>query len=220
MPKEQREYREWDQVFSAHRNPVYWLPTVRMNHRTTEEELDQWVAAIDQIVGSRSLAERRKGIIHTVSYSRQRYLLERSKYSQYFMANSSDPDSETAREVMIRFKASKEPVALVSPSFSTGWDFPDDDCRWQIITKIAFPDTRSKIVQARKQKSDNYINSIAAQDLLQAVGRARRHELDWCENFIVDDSIEWFMRMCKISLPTSFRVHRVNSLPSPMRLAA
>jgi hypothetical protein len=37
------------------------------------------------------------------------------------------------------FKRRKAPAFLVSPSMTTGWDFPYDQCRWQIIAKVPIP---------------------------------------------------------------------------------
>ena len=39
-------------------------------------------------------------------------------------------------------------TVLVSPSVSTGYDFPGRECEWQFICKVPFPDGRAKIQQA------------------------------------------------------------------------
>jgi Rad3-related DNA helicase len=119
------EYREWDRVFPAQNTPVYHVPTVRMNWRTGEEDLRRWVERIDEIIESRL---ERKGIIHTVSYARQQYLLSHSRFAGDMLANTNEPDSEAAVGICGQFKERTAPVILVSPSFSTGWDFPGRDC--------------------------------------------------------------------------------------------
>jgi Rad3-related DNA helicase len=76
---------------------------------------------------------------------------------------------------------------------ATGWDFPDDECRWQIIIKLPFPDTRGEIIKARSKQDPDFTSYMAMQQLIQAVGRGVRSKTDWCETFIVDNNITWFI---------------------------
>lgn len=205
-------FREWPRVFPAHHTPIYNFSTIRMNHRITDEQQKEWLNGIDSIIESRI---DRKGIIHTGSYARQQYLLAHSRFQQHFIVNSAAVDSETAGEIVERFKASSAPSILVSPSFSTGWDFPGRFCEWQIIGKLSFPDTRSKVMKARKERSEQYISYLAMQDLVQACGRGTRFYEDRCEIFAVDASISWFMMQNKHLAPRWFDVRKVSQLPPP-----
>lgn len=80
---------------------------------------------------------------------------------------------------------------------TTGWDFPYDQCEFQIIGKVMFPDTQGGIAKARAAHDKDYGNYIAAQNMVQASGRGMRAEDDRCETFIIDDNIEWFVSMCR-----------------------
>lgn len=212
LKKEAYEFREWPRVFPANRTPIYNFSTVRMNHRVTDEQLREWLGGIDDIIASR---KDRKGIIHTGSYARQQYLLAHSKHRDCFVVNTNVPESDSAADVVQKFKQMRAPAVLVSPSFSTGWDFPGRDCEWQIITKLAFPDTRSKVMQARKERSEQYINYLAMQDLVQACGRGTRFADDRCEIFIADSSVGWFMMQNKHLAPRWFDIRKVSELPPP-----
>lgn len=223
IKKEEREYKEWDRIFPAVRTPIVHVNTVRLNKNTKEEGLLRWVARIDEIVESRAIKGKRKGLIHTVSYARQQFYMENSRWrdSGVFDWNSStDPESGTARDVYERFlgvKGGEAGSVLVSPSFSTGWDFRDDECRWQVIGKIPFPDSRGKVMKARMERDDRYLNYVAMQDLVQACGRGTRWEKDWCEVFVVDDSVKWFLWQNKNLAPDWFTVRSVNEVPEPIR---
>src|SRR6185312_14434907 len=212
IKKEEMEYREWPRIFPAKNTPIYHIPTVRVNHRINDEGLRKWVNNIDEIIRTRL---DRKGIIHTVSYARQRYLLDNSHHRRYMVANTNEPDSDGAIETVERFKSMDAPAILVSPSFSTGWDFPGRQAEWQIITKIAFPETRSKVMQKRTEWNPRYPMYLAMQDLVQACGRGTRFEADRCENFIVDDSITWFLYQNKSLAPGWFSVIPCKSIPEP-----
>ena len=90
------------------------------------------------------------------------------------------------------FKASQHPIILVSPSIATGYDFPYQECEYQILGKVPYPDTRSKLIKARCDKDKDYAPYIAMMNLVQACGRGTRAPDDHCENFIIDDNIKWF----------------------------
>jgi Rad3-related DNA helicase len=52
------------------------------------------------------------------------------------------------RDVVIeQFKKSKDPIILVSPSVTTGFDFPYEECQFQIIGKVPWPDTSSAVMK-------------------------------------------------------------------------
>jgi Rad3-related DNA helicase len=80
---------------------------------------------------------------------------------------------------------------------ATGWDFPDDECRWQIIIKLPYPDTRGKIMSARSRSDSDFTSYITMQQLIQATGRGVRNKRDWCETFILDNNITWFLKSYK-----------------------
>lgn len=220
LKPEEFTFREWPRIFPPQRSPIFHYspePAVRMNHKITEEGLTHWVERIDAIIESR---KDWKGIIHTVSYKRQEYLLGHSRFQHLFLCNTNQPDSESAADIVRVFKSSNAPKILVSPSFSTGWDFPDDECRWQIITKVPYPDSRSKVMQARIERNPQYLNSLTMQDLVQSCGRPMRHHKDWCETFIVDDNIGWFLRQNIHLAPFGFDVVKVSTLPKRLIMAA
>jgi Rad3-related DNA helicase len=131
------------------------------------------------------------------------------------LSNSNDPESEEASAVVERFRNSKSPAILVSPSFGTGWDFPGFDCEWQIITNIPFPPMISKVMKRRKELDPGYQAAQAAKELGQALGRPMRFEKDRAETFIVDDRIGWFEKIAKKYLPEDFAYTSLLKVPSP-----
>jgi Rad3-related DNA helicase len=129
---------------------------------------------------------------------------------------AADPDSQTAHQAYDRFLLCGPGAVLVSPSFSTGWDFKWDLAEWQILSKIAFPDTRGKVMQRRCADDRTYSNYIAAQDLQQSAGRIVRSEEDRGMTLIIDDSWSWFGSIASEFLAKSFKVRREDELPRPL----
>jgi Rad3-related DNA helicase len=114
-------------------------------------------------------------------------------------------DSRTARDTIRRFRESDPPMILVSPSVGTGYDFPYDAARWQIIAKIPFPDGRGRVMEARTAGDRTYPLYVALTDVVQMAGRVMRAEGDYGETFIVDDQIQWLMWKHRDFIPGWFR---------------
>jgi len=205
---------EVDHPFPLENRILNYIHTIGLNYRTTDMEMLKWLARIDQILEDRL---DRKGIIHSVSYKRQKLIMESSDYTQFMIGHNSRNTIETVE----RFKSSSPPAIFVSPVMTTGYDFPDDEIRYQIIGKIAYPDTSDPIIKRRMQMDRDYAPYIAMQRLIQTCGRGVRNKEDWCENFIIDNNIEWFIRKYKSFAPKwfqdSFRTVRVKKRSTPMK---
>jgi ATP-dependent DNA helicase DinG len=208
------DWHEAPSPFDVHRRPIYCFrdtPRIRIDHRVTAEMLDWWVFRIDEWLERR---HDRKGIIHTVSYARQRAILERSQFARYMLAPGKSADVPPAVE---RFKTAPAPAILLSPSIMTGFDFPGDTCEYQVVSKVPFPDTRSEIAKARAAADPDFGPHTTMQALVQAVGRGMRAQTDRCETLIIDDHIHWFLRKHHALAPTWFldAVQTVSTMPDP-----
>ena len=215
IPAAEMDFHEYDSSFPARLRPVIHVPTVRMNHKIDEYGLRTWLDRIDQIIRGRL---DRKGIIHTVSYDRRNLVMTHSDHARIML--SHDPSNTAA--VIEHFKNIAPPAVLVSPSVSTGFDFPDDLCRYQIIGKLAFIDTRGKLSEARCTSDPEYSPYIAMQQLIQACGRGMRSATDFCESIIIDDNITWFMKKFKNFAPRWFlqSMRSEITVPEPPKLCA
>lgn len=186
IPKEDLQHVEFPHSFEVERRPFIHTPTVKMNFRNGEGDKLIWLNRMDAIISKRLGT---KGIIHTTSYDRRDVVCGESKFKDYMITHSNT----TTQKTVEHFKVSPPPAILVSPSMVTGWDFPGDECRWQIIIKLPYPDLRDNIVKKRGDADKDYINYQVVQRLIQATGRGCRSETDYCETFILDNNITWFM---------------------------
>lgn len=213
LKKEQYNFREWPAVFPAQLGPVYHIPTVKLSWKSTDEDYEKLISRVDEIVGAR---QDRKGIIHCVSYDRMRRVLDRSRFKNQFFCNDN---SRGAVRTADDFRRADAPACLVSPSFSTGYDFPGDQAEYQIILKMPFPNERSR-VQKERCKSPDYRMYCAVQELVQMCGRARRYPTDRCETFVIDNAISWALGPAgKKFAPVWFRVNTVKEVPKrPVKL--
>jgi hypothetical protein len=214
------EFQDYPAVFPASRNPFIYVPTVAVDHRTfattngrSNGNIDLWLMRIDQLIGDRL---DRKGIVHTVSYNRKNLILERSEWAEYMVSHTSLDTGDQIR----RFRAERPPSVLLSPSVDTGYDFPFDQAEYQIICKVPYPDTRSRVMTARcnsKTGDPLYAPYLTAQRLVQSCGRDMRAVDDRGENIIIDDKIRGFLAAYRGLLPKWFLAlyKRSDGLPEP-----
>lgn len=190
----EREYVEVPSSFHHRRRPFIYLPIrrrdgkiVRVDSRMDGEDVRLWLAMIDEIVSSRLPW---KGIIHSLSYARMKQIYESSRYAEYMIVHRSGGAAEAMRE----FCDSPSPRILVSPSMEEGVDFVGDLCRWQIVAKVPFADSRDPVTKARMDEDRGYGKHVAGMRLEQMAGRPMRSTEDWAETFIIDGHWAWFRR--------------------------
>ena len=182
---------EYPSPFPAERRPIIYAKPLmkelatRLTYKADDSVLRRWLEKIDGIIKTRL---DRKGILHTVSYDRARLVMMNSQHRQHLLSH----ESRNTRQTVQAFRVSQAPKLLVSPSVTTGVDFPMDLCRYQIIGKIAFPTSTDPITKARTKDDPDYPHHLAMTHLVQAVGRGMRGEEDWCETIIIDDNWSWW----------------------------
>lgn len=210
ISKDNMHFEEFPSDFDPKRCPIYYVPTMRVDSKAGDLGL-LW-ALLDRIAAKRRDV---KGIVHTVSYTRQLEIMDRSRFAGSMIINAKgNPASETIEQ----FKAAGPGTILVSPSVGEGYDFAGDTCRWQLMCKIPF-EPPSKILKAREADDPEYRSYQAMQALVQAFGRGMRSKSDWCENFIGDDHLSWFKPRYHHLAPMSFHgfYKEVRVLPPPIR---
>ncbi len=178
-------FLETQYQFDASRCPVYLFGSSRIDHRSTPAQLQEQLSRADSLISRRL---DRKGLIHTVSYDRQRRVINESEYAGIMFSPRGDSLNSTIRN----FRYSNPPRLLVSPSITTGYDFPMRDAEYQLILKVPFIDGRSPIMKARTASDPEYLPYLTAQILTQTCGRIMRSPEDQGETFILDSHANWF----------------------------
>lgn len=217
IPADDLHFWECPSRFPPERRPIISVnttPAVRVNARMTADDKFMWLRRIDRIIEPRRLLGW-KGIIHTVSYARMKELLASSEHRDVMLVH----DSANTREAIQQFKRATKPMILVSPSIVTGYDFPDDCCRYSIIAKVPIPDMRGPIMTVRGELDKDYSGYLAMQKLVQACGRHVRGPLDWGETLLVDDTFaDWFLNKYRRHAPRWFHdaIVYTDHFPEPM----
>ncbi len=197
VAQEDMDYKEYPSYFPVKNRMVVHIPTTRVDSRMTPDKENLWLQRIDQIIRGR---RDRKGIIHTVSYGRAQKVLHASEFHHKMITHNSHTTSSVIQE----YKTSRDNLVLVSPSVVTGYDFPYEECEYQVIGKVPFPDQRRKVDKERKELDPDFGMVLAMQQLVQAAGRGVRAQDDKCETFVIDDHWGWFIKKYGHLAPKSF----------------
>jgi Rad3-related DNA helicase len=210
VDEEKTEFTEFRHTFPVEMRRLYYVPTVRINKGTSDVSMRRVVNTIDAFVSKRL---DRKGIIHTVSYKRRDFVLKHSDYASIMLTN----ETRTIADAVLAFKQAPAPCILVSPSVSTGFDFIYDECSYQILLKVPYPNMGDPVVKKRMEQDAEYAAYIAAQELVQACGRGTRAADDFCESVILDDVFDRFIKWHKTLFPRWFleAVVRTGLVPEP-----
>ena len=172
--------------FDVGRNPIKTFSGFDMTYRNLKPSARKSVPVIREILENHS---DEKGIIHTVSY----------QCKEFLMKELNDPrliDHETGNreKVLEEFKESDEPLVLISPSMNEGVDLPGDQCRFQIIYKIPYPNISDKQTKIRKGKEKIWYDYQTAINLVQTYGRGMRSEDDYCKTYFIDSRIKNYIK--------------------------
>lgn len=191
-------YKEFPGFIPVQDRKIIAVRTSPMSYRRADYSV--WINRLDQLLARRM---DRKSLICTTSYDRRdRYVLgSRYRGSGLFITHGSGDLDEALEE----FERRDPPAVLVSPSIVRGYDFPGDACRFVILGKVPWPDSRDPVVQARKARDPEWPNYEAMKAVQQAAGRSVRFPGDWAEVVITDDDWLWFWKRNKHLATAYFR---------------
>lgn len=186
-------FYDYESRFHPFYNPLILSPVGDFRYPVSSDLMTRAIQTFDRVVEAR---KDRKGILHTISFSHLNQFIEQSKYARLFISNDIKYAGGARRtgDVVDTFKAASPPAVLASPSITSGWDFPDDYCRYQFILKVPFADATSLVAKARKKLDPEYYNNQAMTALIQICSRADRSETDYNENIICDIRVGWFLK--------------------------
>ena len=182
--------------FNLKRNPVISVGEYNLSRKFINENAPKTVEVIKSILEKH---KDDKGIIHTVSTSCKDFLID----------NLNDPrlmehNTQNRADQLEKFKSSKEPLVLVSPSMNEGVDLPGDLCRFQIIYKLPYPDLGDRQIMMRANADEEWYDYKTSLALVQTYGRGMRFEDDRCMTYFIDSRISEYVAN-DMFLPDSFK---------------
>src|SRR5215469_6905301 len=85
-----------------------------------------------------------------------------------------------------------------------GLDLKDDLSRFQIITKVPYPNKSDRWTDAKRNAHEQWYNWQTALRLVQGYGRSIRSKEDWAKTYVLDSAFGPLVRKNKNILPHWF----------------
>jgi len=176
--------------FPKEHRPIYVSPRVRLDYRDVAASCAEAAHYIAPIVDGHP---GQRGIIFVSSYA-QAWGIVHAVNALTGGNRLQSPNGSAEKALLLKMHAARPDSVLVSPSMHEGIDLKDDLSRFQIITKLPFPNLGSKIVQGRMETAPTWYAYTTVLKLIQATGRSVRTETDRASTYILDAAFGWFYK--------------------------
>jgi Rad3-related DNA helicase len=188
--------------FPIQNRPIY--PTniayLNFNNLKLPEIQSKISRAIDNLM---TLHKNNKGIIHTTSYEQLNFINENISEINRRRLLVTDPEVQRD-EVIEEHVNTTKPTVLISPSLHLGLDLKDDLSRFQIITKVPYPNKSDRWTDAKRKMDEDWYYWQTALRLIQGYGRSIRSKDDWAKTYVLDTAFGYFIKKNKNILPDWF----------------
>jgi ATP-dependent DNA helicase DinG len=188
--------------FPIENRPIYPLNIAYLNFNNLQlsEVKSNISKAIDNIM---TIHRKDKGIIHTTSYEQLNFIKENIPQDNARRLLVTNPEIQRD-EVIQEHINSVKPTVLISPSLHTGLDLKGELSRFQIITKVPYPNKGDRWINAKRHLDEDWYYWQTALKLAQAYGRSIRSKEDWAKTYILDSAFGYFLNKNRNVLPKWF----------------
>jgi len=189
--------------FALEQRPIAYRPVGALSRETRARLEPALFAEVGAILAAHP---DDKGLIHVASYEMGRRLVHdlaarAPRESRRLLWIDSAGAKSPALE---HHRASPLPTVLVSPSLREGVDLPDDFLRFQVLTKLPYPDLGDPWTAARRARDPRWYAVETAKALVQAYGRSCRHTGDHGITYVLDAQFARFLQHYRVLLPEWF----------------
>ena len=135
--------------FPIEHRAIYPLNIAYLNYSNLQsiDIMSKISRAVDNLM---STHKNDKGIIHTTSYEQLNFIKENLSKENARRLLITDPEIQRD-EIISQHTSTPKPTVLISPSLHTGLDLKDDLSRFQIITKVPYPNKSDRWTNAKRE---------------------------------------------------------------------
>jgi ATP-dependent DNA helicase DinG len=189
--------------FPSERRPIIPLNVAYLNYNNLQSN-EVKLAIAKTVDNLMTLHKSHKGIIHTTSYEQLNFIKETISGTNARRLLVTDPEIQRDEVIFEHTKSTTKPTVLISPSLHTGLDLKDELSRFQIITKVPYPNKSDRWTNAKRGVDSEWYYWQTALKLIQAYGRSVRSKDDWARTYILDSAFGYFVKKNKNILPSWF----------------
>jgi Rad3-related DNA helicase len=188
--------------FPVENRPIHPLNIAYLNYSNLKsiEVISSIANTVDNIM---FVHKNDKGIIHTSSYEQLNFIKENISQDNARRLLVTDPEIKRD-EVIFQHMSTSKPTVLISPSLHTGLDLKDNLSRFQIITKVPYPNKSDRWINAKRKDDEEWYYWQTALKLIQAYGRSIRSKEDWAKTYVLDSAFSYFVKRNLNILPRWF----------------
>lgn len=183
IPESDMEFISLPSTFNPHRRLVHYHPGPAMSNKTKAEAWPTMVKVLDNVLKNQLKV---KTLVHTVSKDLAYYVKANSRFGSCMITYGNGVKREDALRA---FTEAAPPSILLAQGMERGIDLADDLCRCIIVIKVPFPNLGDQQIQKRvysARDGQEWYTVRTWRSLIQATGRAMRHEGDFCQSWILD----------------------------------
>ena len=136
--------------FPVENRPIYPLNIAYLNFSNLQlQEVKSSIArTIDNLM---TMHKNDKGIIHTTSYEQMNFIKENISQTNARRLIVTDPEIQRDEVIAQHTNNTTKPTVLISPSLHTGLDLKDELSRFQIMTKVPYPNKSDRWINAKRE---------------------------------------------------------------------
>jgi ATP-dependent DNA helicase DinG len=203
LPPDEVKFIQVESDFPSENRPIYPMNTAYLNYNSLK--LEEVKVNINRTIDNlMNLHRNQKGIIHTTSYEQLNFIKENISNTNARRLLVTDPQIQRDEVIAEHVKSSTKPTVLISPSLHTGLDLKNELSRFQIITKVPYPNKGDRWTNAKSQMDQEWYYWQTALKLIQAYGRSIRSKDDWAKTYVLDSAFGYFIKKNKNILPDWF----------------
>ena len=188
-------------TFPVENRPLYDVAQGKMTYKARDETIPRVAETLVRIMQAHP---DEKGLVHCHSYAIQDRLQEHLReFGVDSRVRSHDSDDRDAQ--LSTWKRVDDPDVFLSVKMEEALDLEGDRCRWQLLCKAPYPNTRDSRVAARLEDDQwGWYYRTALRTVVQACGRVVRAPDDYGATYLADSSLLDLFERARLDMPGWF----------------
>lgn len=189
-------------TFPVENRPLYDVTVGKMTYEHREETVPKLARLISRLMAKHP---DEKGLIHCHSYAIQSKL-ERLLSQDGVDERIRSHNRKNRDAALERWKDQRTPEVFLSVKMEEALDLEGDLCRWQVICKAPYPNTRDSRVAERLENDQwGWYYRTTLRTVIQACGRVVRSPEDYGATYLADSSLLDLFERAKRDMPEWFQ---------------
>ena len=188
-------------TFPVENRPLYDVTQGKMTYKARDETIPRVAETLVRIMQAHP---DEKGLVHCHSYAIQdRLRAHLREFGVDSRVRSHDSDDRDAQ--LSTWKRVDDPDVFLSVKMEEALDLEGDRCRWQLLCKAPYPNTRDSRVAARLEDDQwGWYYRTALRTVVQACGRVVRAPDDYGATYLADSSLLDLFERARLDMPGWF----------------